>query len=415
MEQQSCVSTPICLGGREYRAPKTVGGRIRSADETLRLIQPYLGVAGITRLANVTGLDRLGVPVVLAIRPTGQTLSTNAGKGLQVPGARVSAAMEGIEVFHAETVAPILRRAPWRTIESQHAVLEPGRLPLKANCHLNPDWAHDWLFGWDLIGQQQVAVPFGIVSLAYSGACYDFRIFQSSSNGVASGNHLLEAVLAGLLEVIERDAVTWHALVHGANAAPVIAWETSPTGALGELLGLLEQKGVSVFLHDYSNDLGIPVVKAFIADDQFPELGIYHGHAAALSTYDACLKALLEAVQSRAVYIAGSRDDMPREVFSRRRDRRSVRALAAQLAAAPKQPLIHRDLTTNTLEGDIAVLLQVLRRNNIHQVVVIDLTQSGWPIHVVKVIVPGLEGYITPQYRAGSFLAERIRGAQCAA
>jgi ribosomal protein S12 methylthiotransferase accessory factor len=345
----------------------------------------------------------------------GETLSTNAGKGLYMPEARVSAAMEGIEVFHAETVAPVLQRLRWRDIETQYAVIEPELLSLKVNCHLNPDWPHDWLLGWDLIGQHQVAVPFGMVSLAYSGAPYDFRIFQSSSNGLASGNHPLEAVLAGLLEVIERDAVTCHTILNQASPRPVIAWDALPDGPLGELLSRLEQKGVSVFLHDYTSDLGIPVVKAFVVDDQFPELGIYHGHAAALRTYDACMKALLEAIQGRAVYIAGSRDDMPREVFSRRRDRRSVRALAARLSAAPKRPVVCQDLATDTLEGDIGVLLQNLRRNHIRQIIVVNLTQPVWPIHVVKIIVPGLEGYITPQYAAGNNLAQRIRGLQCAA
>ena len=197
---QSGVTTAVGLGGREYRAPKTVNGRTKSADDTRQLIQPSLTRAGITRLANVTGLDRLGVPVVLAIRPTSQTLSTNAGKGLDLAGAWVSAAMEAIEVFHAESVAPDLCRLSWREIENRHAVIEPERLALKAGCGLNADWTHDWMLGWELLSQQEIAVPFGMVSLAYSGACYDFRIFQSSSNGLASGNHVLEAVLAGLLD-----------------------------------------------------------------------------------------------------------------------------------------------------------------------------------------------------------------------
>jgi ribosomal protein S12 methylthiotransferase accessory factor len=409
------MSTAIRIGERDYRAPKTEGSRTRSAEETLRLIQPYLASAGVTRLANVTGLDRLGVPVVLAIRPAGQTLSTNAGKGMRMAGALVSAAMEAIEVFHAETVELAERRATWLKIENECSVIEPERLSLKANCHLRKDWPHDWVYGWDLLNQRKIGIPLGMVSLAYSGACYDFRIFQSSSNGLASGNHPLEAILAGLLELVERDAVTWHTLLGENGAPPLIAWDTPPGGALGELMALLQQKGLRIFLHDYSNDIGIPVVKAFVADEQLPELGIYHGHAAALSTYDACLKALLEAVQSRAVYIAGSRDDMPREVFAKRRDRRSVRALAKRLANLPSRLLTERDLSTDTLEGDTNVLLQCLQQKNIRQVVVADLTRPDWPVHVVKVIVPGLEGYLTPQYCAGALLAERMRGALCAA
>jgi ribosomal protein S12 methylthiotransferase accessory factor len=409
------TTAPIGFRGREYSATKTVNGRTKSADDTRRLIQPWLTRAGITRLANVTGLDRLGVPVVLAIRPAGQTLSTNAGKGLDTASAWVSAAMEAIEVSHAESAAPDLRRLCWREIERRHPVLEAERVALKADCKLNVDWAHDWMIGWDLLAQREIAVPFGMVSLAYSRACYDFRIFQSSSNGLASGNHLLEAVLAGMLEAIERDAITCHTVLHGTNQPPVIDKVDLAGGPLGDLLSMLEEKGVGAYLLDYTGHLGIPVVKTYLVDRLQPELGIYHGHAAALSTAEACLKATLEAVQSRAVYIAGSRDDMFREVFSCRRDRRNVRALAGRLAALPAQPLIHRNLGTPTLEGDIGVLLDALKRGNIRQAAVVDLSQPGWPVHVVKVVIPGLEGYITPQYVAGSLLTERIRGAQCAA
>ena len=414
----SCqIDTTAAIGfrGREYSATKTVNGRTKSAGDTRRLIQPWLTRAGITRLANVTGLDRLGVPVVLAIRPAGQTLSANAGKGLDMASAWVSAAMEAIEVFHAESAAPDLRRLSWREMERRRPVLEAERVALKADCELNVDWAHDWMLGWDLLAQQEIAVPFGIISLAYSRACYDFRIFQSSSNGLASGNHLLEAVLAGMLEAIERDAITCHTVLHGTNQPPVIDIAELAGGPLGDLLSMLQEKGVAAYLLDYTGHLGIPVVKAYLVDRLQPELGIYHGHAAALSTTEACLKATLEAVQSRAVYIAGSRDDMFQEVFSCRRDRRNVRALAGRLAALPAQPLIHRNLGTPTLEGDIGVLLDGLKRGNIRQAAVVDLSQPGWPVHVVKVVIPGLEGYITPQYVAGSLLTERIRGAQCAA
>lgn len=410
----SDITGPIRLGGREYRAAKAANGRTKTAQETRLLIQPFLSQAGITRLANVTGLDRLGVPVVLGIRPAAQTLSTNAGKGLDVDSAWVSAAMEAIEVFHAEEAAPHISRRSWREMESRHAVLDPERLALKLGCGLNMDWPHDWLLGWDLVAQREMAVPFGMVSLAYSGACYDSRIFQSSSNGLASGNHVLEAVLAGMLEVIERDAITCHTLLHGTDLPPVIAQEELRGGALGGLLARLDEKGVSAYLQDYTGDLGIPVVKACLVDRLQPELGIYHGHAAALSTSEACLKATLEAVQGRAVYIAGSRDDMSQEVFSSRRNRRSVRHLASRLAALPARPVERRDLATPTLEGDIGILLEAARRVGISQAVAVELTRPGWPVHVTKVLLPGLEGYLIPQYAPGNLLAERLRGARCA-
>ena len=37
--------------------------------ETVARVRPYFSEAGITRVANVTGLDRLGIPVVMVTRP----------------------------------------------------------------------------------------------------------------------------------------------------------------------------------------------------------------------------------------------------------------------------------------------------------------------------------------------------------
>jgi len=37
--------------------------------------------AGVTRLAEITGLDLVGIPVFQAIRPAGRSLSVHQGKG----------------------------------------------------------------------------------------------------------------------------------------------------------------------------------------------------------------------------------------------------------------------------------------------------------------------------------------------
>jgi ribosomal protein S12 methylthiotransferase accessory factor YcaO len=43
--------------------------RTISPDDTLERIAPKARQIGITRLGNVTGLDRIGIPVTVAIRP----------------------------------------------------------------------------------------------------------------------------------------------------------------------------------------------------------------------------------------------------------------------------------------------------------------------------------------------------------
>src|SRR5215470_14988881 len=78
--------------------------RARAPRETLRRITPLLPRAGITRLADVTGLDWIGLPVYQAIRPNSRNISVSQGKGLTRDQAKVSALMESLESFHAEQI-----------------------------------------------------------------------------------------------------------------------------------------------------------------------------------------------------------------------------------------------------------------------------------------------------------------------
>src|SRR5262249_42558185 len=74
--------------------------RAAAPAETLRRFGPCMASVGITRLADITGLDAIGLPVFVAIRPTSRALSTAQGKGLDRDAAKASAMMESIESWH---------------------------------------------------------------------------------------------------------------------------------------------------------------------------------------------------------------------------------------------------------------------------------------------------------------------------
>ena len=82
--------------------------RIIEPSETLTRYRPLASSMGITRLGNITGLDRIGIPVVAAIRPNSRSVSVSQGKGLDLSQAMASALMEAIEGFHAEEVGESL-------------------------------------------------------------------------------------------------------------------------------------------------------------------------------------------------------------------------------------------------------------------------------------------------------------------
>src|SRR5579863_1773090 len=79
--------------------------RAVSPADTWSRISSGLHNFGITRVTDITDLDEIGIPTVVAYRPDGTTVAVSIGTGLDPMQARVSAAMESIEAWHAENPA----------------------------------------------------------------------------------------------------------------------------------------------------------------------------------------------------------------------------------------------------------------------------------------------------------------------
>ena len=78
------------LFDREYTQPKHYlkgTHRSRCPDETIAAFAPCMPRLGITRLANVTGLDIIGLPVFMAVRPNARGISVAQGKGWDASSA----------------------------------------------------------------------------------------------------------------------------------------------------------------------------------------------------------------------------------------------------------------------------------------------------------------------------------------
>jgi YcaO-like protein with predicted kinase domain len=80
---------------------------------TLERIAPLLPAMGITRVADVTGLDCIGIPVAFCCRPNSRALAVSQGKGLDLAAAKASAIMDSVEGFHAERVSLHVRWATY--------------------------------------------------------------------------------------------------------------------------------------------------------------------------------------------------------------------------------------------------------------------------------------------------------------
>ena len=64
--------------------------RIVDPETTLARAKPFLAAAGVTRVAMLTGLDVIGIPVAAAYRPNSRSISVHQGKGMSIAAAKAS-------------------------------------------------------------------------------------------------------------------------------------------------------------------------------------------------------------------------------------------------------------------------------------------------------------------------------------
>jgi ribosomal protein S12 methylthiotransferase accessory factor len=395
--------------------------RICSPAETWERIKPHFLKAGLTRVADATGLDRVGIPVTLAFRPDSPTMANSTGKGLTLEAALVSGAMEAMELYHAEQVEIPVVRCSYEEMARCSVVPALEDLPLQRLSLFTPRTPECWVLGHDLLGGGEVAVPIDLVAMSNPvfKSVGHLLSFQMGSNGLASGNQLPEAIVAALLEVVERDAVTSYKVAeHQKGPPPRVRLETVKAPLVQVLLERLEAAGVTPILYDCRVDTEVPVYLCHLYDAEFRQVGICMGYGAHLDPEIAMLRALTEAVQARVVIIAGSRDD----IFRRRLSQFHAADTRTQLDAALQIPatvdageLVSE--AADTFEGDIDVLVAKLRQAGLHHVITFDLSRPEFPFSVARVVVPGLEGYMfdlyTPGRRARAMVRQRETAAAC--
>lgn len=370
---------------------------------TLARAQELSAAVGITRVANVTGLDRVGMPVVAVYRPNARSLAVAQGKGLELQAALASGLMEAIESYHAEHPELPLRHASLRELRTRGAVCDVPGLPRVAGRQLDSDRALLWAQGLELSSQAPMYVPYELVHTNFSlplptgsGA------FLMSSNGLASGNTQSEAISHGLCELVERDALALFHAVGGFGCSRLrLDPATIDDPDCRELVAKLTAAELAYGVWEITSDIGLCAFVCAIVDqteDVFRPLYYATGSGCHPAREVALLRAITEAAQCRLTYIAGARDDGDRDFFERARnpDRlRHMRALLAQPLTATRSFRDAPSREHETLEEDVAWELQRLRAVGLSQVIVVDLALPSMDLPVVRVIVPGLESLRT--------------------
>ncbi|MGD0737405.1 MAG: YcaO-like family protein [Terracidiphilus sp.] len=392
--------------------------RTLTAEETIARAGPVAKALGVTRLTDITGLDRVGIPTWSAIVPkSDDQLSVYNGKGLRGIDAKAGALMEAIERQTALRAQLPFIVGSYEELRRTYQVVNPRELKETLSSDYEETRAYAWVEGEDLLSGQRVLVPASFAGYLWKHLPGTPSFAYSSSNGIAAGNMREEAICQALCELIERDAWTlaelkghllpWarHKMASpGTVDGAVDDFEIVPSLELegDEAVELFRQAGLSPVLHDITSDLGIPTVYAAVADETIPgQLKVHCGLGTHPDARVAARRALTEAAQSRCVDIQGIREDIdPAErgtagVNLHARRVRDFNRGQWQLGHSKVSRRLEDlpSVTNADIGEDLEHILSRMRACGIGQVIVVDFTPPGAPYAVVRAIVPALEAW----------------------
>jgi ribosomal protein S12 methylthiotransferase accessory factor len=367
----------------KVRLPGT--DRAHDPTATRKMADRAARMVGITRVADITRLDTIGIPTFQAIRPTARTLAVSQGKGITPELARLSAMMEAVELWHAEQPMTPVTTAPSRDVIG-HLGYDVRDLPLSPPTVLHDGLPLDWVAGRSLTDGSERLVPKDTVGFSLVRKTgWNPPVFFESTNGLASGNTAAEAVLHALYEVIERDAVTT-AMAAG-DKGVLVDPGTLGSPVVDELCETMARARVTLEVRSVPSPTGLPCFLARISCDDYPPA--FMGFGCHLGSEIALTRAVTEAAQARLGYISGARDDLEAGVPNGPGARRRPVPAADTGEAIPKQTA-HQSLVDD--------LEDVVERAAVAfsaAPLVIDLTRDEIGVPVVRVVAPGSR--VTPE------------------
>ena len=387
-------------------APKHRGGglhRIASARATWSRVRHAVKAIGITRLADVTGLDSVGLPTWSAVRPLADrfSVSVTCGKGLRAIDARIGAVMEAVEYWSAEPSPSQMHIARMADLEGD--AIDPAGLTLPSWSRGCADDPLAWRGAWDLGRHGPVWVPANAVHFPFEDQPGRF-LFTPTTNGLAAGLAIEEAICHALAELVERDA--WSLVCarvwtgDDPHPCPALDLESVPASAMS-LVRSFGRAGVQVIVHVITSDVGVAAFHATSLEHRVTGACVHEGMGAHPDSEIALLRALTEVAQSRAADIQGSREDL---TYWRARSVDSGRP-GGNWPAGPARSTIDFAAVpvfrSADIRHDIEWMMARLRDAGLDRVLVADLTSPALGLPVVRVIVPGLEVMCVDPWRIG--------------
>ena len=377
--------------------------RVIAPEKTIENNEDKLKVAGVTRIADITDLDRIGIPIYTAIRPTAEegAVSIYGGKGITKQHSKASAMMEAFERYSAErqdSDDAIIAKID--EIEGNYIDPKSLNLPKELEKKDIADLKLEWSLAKDIVSNEDHYIPTNAIFHPYK---YPVSLFKSNTNGLASGNVLEEAILHGIFEVIERDAWSIFELTHKNYAQ--IDIDSIESDVINESIDKFESNGIKIKLMDFTADIKIPTIAASADDTVTKDAGLLTlGMGTHLDPEVAILRALTEVAQSRATQINGAREDTVRADFAREAGYERMKRINKYYFRQEdeKIPLSSiENKSTTSITEDLKIVKEELMANALDKILYYDLTRPELDVSVVRVIIPEMEIYAIDPSRAG--------------
>jgi ribosomal protein S12 methylthiotransferase accessory factor len=376
---------------------------------TIRRVKSIASAAGVSRLADVTNLDRLSIPNYMTVRPKDLApgITYYNGKGTTRDDAHAGALMEAFERHAGEHCGYPIVSGTYAQILRRGDCVHPSELIIPSLGTCSQSSEIEWVCGFELLQRRPTFVPLNAVVTPYRPANGAEQLFYSSTNGLASGNSRTEALCHALCEVVERDSESMSlCLTKLKRKVRALATSLGPATAsmpervirLGRLplrarrlVTKMERAGLTVQLHDLTGANRIATIHCTIVDPAWNGPANAHGGCGAhVDARVALLRALTEAAQSRLTCIQGGREDLE-EIMQGKGwvtleeiERRRSQAEEIWFSDIPS-------LYNEYIDDDVTFILNQLPESDLHRVVAFDLTHPDTGIPVVKVVVPFAE------------------------
>lgn len=371
-----------------------LGSTIRScsAKDTLEKLNKLLKVLGITRVADVTRLDNIGIPVAICIRPNSKHLAVSQGKGYTWELAKISAIMESIESYHAENgVQPALRDT-YSCLKKDYLVVSPARFnPGHFSISDLEERKINWVQAIDINQQNQaVYIPHALTCLDSTKLHSEYNYLSVSSNGLAAGNSLDEAICHALYEIIERDSLAiWSRLNEKKLKEKQLLLASIDSEINSRLIEQLSQADQFIKIWDITSEIGVPSFHCVIKDSNpISNLGMFRGTGCHVSKEIALSRALMEAAQSRLSVISGSRDD----IFNDQYHQKKTYTYSQQEYEGVKcysdclQPTYEKNFGSN-----VKMITSLLMKKGYKNIYLVNQTKPSIEVPVVHIFIPGMK------------------------